>query len=113
MKEKNISKEIEQSDRGIVYELYSEPEALDLSAISRLSDVIEGVSDKKIVYIGEMHDVFSHHAVQLDIISGIYKRNNKIAIGMEMFQRPYQEKLDAYLAGEMEEKEFLQKCGIL
>jgi uncharacterized iron-regulated protein len=107
---KNISKEIEQSDRGIVYELYSEPEALDLSAISRLSDVIEGVSDKKIVYIGEMHDVFSHHAVQLDIISGIYKRNNKIAIGMEMFQRPYQEKLDAYLAGEMEEKEFLQSA---
>ncbi len=107
---KNISKEIEESDRGIVYELFSEPEALDLSAIRRLSNVIEDVSDKKIIYIGEMHDDFSHHAVQLDIISGIYERNEKIAIGMEMFQRPYQEKLDAYITGEMDEKEFLQSA---
>jgi hypothetical protein len=29
---------------------------------------------------------------------------------MEMFQRPYQEKIDAYIAGEMEEKEFLQSA---
>lgn len=107
---KNISKEIEQSDRGIVYDLYSEPEALDLSAMSRLSNVIEGVSDKKIIYVGETHDVFAHHAVQLNIISGIYKQNRNIAIGMEMFQRPYQEKLDAYIAGEMEEKEFLENA---
>ncbi len=105
---KNINKEIEESDRGIVYDLYSEPQALDLSAITRLGNVIEGVSDKKIIYVGEMHDEFAHHSVQLNIISGIYKRNRKIAIGMEMFQRPYQEKLDAYIAGEMEEKEFLK-----
>ncbi len=107
---KNISKEIEQSDRGIVYELYSEPEALDLSALSRLGNVIDSVSDKKIIYIGEVHDDFSHHAVQLDIISGIYEQNNNIAIGMEMFQRPYQEKLNAYITGETDEREFLQSA---
>ncbi|UCH81853.1 MAG: ChaN family lipoprotein [Nitrospiraceae bacterium] len=107
---KNISKEIEPTDRGIVYELYSEPEALDLSAISRLGNVIESVSDKKIIYVGEMHDVFAHHAVQLDIIAGIHKQNDNIAIGMEMFQRQYQSVLDAYIAGEMEEKEFLKSA---
>ena len=115
---RNTDKEITQSDRGIVYDLYHDPEAFDLSALSRLDKVIERISDKKIIYVGEVHDVFSHHAVQLDIISGIYNRNNNIAIGMEMFQRQYQPKLDAFIAGEMQESEFLQRaeyfeqCGL-
>jgi uncharacterized iron-regulated protein len=71
--------------------------------------VIEAVSDRKIVYIGEQHDRFEHHAVQLRVIKGLYKKNPNLAIGMEMFQRPFQPVLDAYLRGELEEREFLRK----
>jgi uncharacterized iron-regulated protein len=105
---KNIAKEIEETSRGITMELYREPHAVNLAKIETLTNVIDGVSKSKIVYVGEMHDVFAHHAVQLDIIVGLHRKNSKIAIGMEMFQRPYQDTLDRYIAGSMNEKEFLK-----
>jgi uncharacterized iron-regulated protein len=45
--------------------------------------------------------------VQLDLITGLYRRNRKIAIGMEMFQRPFQKTLDAFIKGRLDEKDFL------
>jgi len=106
---RNIEKVIEESQGGIVLEAEREAPAIDMSAIKTLSGVIKGVADKKIVYVGEVHNVFAHHAVQIDIISGLYKNNEKLAIGMEMFQRPFQETLDSYIAGTMSEAEFLKK----
>lgn len=105
----NTGKEVEKTDRGIIMELREDPSAVDITAIGSLSKVIESVSDKKIIYVGELHDVFSHHAVQLDIIKGLYRKNKNIAIGMEMFQRPFQKTLDDYMAGKNDEKEFLKR----
>jgi uncharacterized iron-regulated protein len=106
---KNVLKETAESEKGIVMNLRDETTAIDVSGISSLNDVIEAISSKKIIYIGEMHDSFAHHAVQLDIISGLYEKDNRIAIGMEMFQRPFQDVLDRYIAGEIDEGEFLRK----
>ena len=106
---KNIAKEIEETNRGVTMELYREPYAINLAKIETLTNVIDGVSKSKIVYVGEMHDVFAHHAVQLDIIAGLHRKNSNIAIGMEMFQRPYQDTLDRYTDGSMDEKEFLKR----
>jgi uncharacterized iron-regulated protein len=102
-------KETEKTERGMVLNMAQEAPAIDLSSIKTLSDVIRGVEDKKIIYVGEVHDVFAHHAVQLDIITGIYKKRPKIAIGMEMFQRPFQETLDAYISGRTGEEDFLKE----
>ncbi len=77
--------------------------------IQSLAEVIEAVADKKIIYIGESHDQFAHHLVQLEIIKGLHIRQKKLAIGMEMFQRPFQQVLDTYIAGEISEREFLKK----
>jgi uncharacterized iron-regulated protein len=106
---KNSMKEIKPTKRGVLVELSEDAAVVDLSDIRTLSDVIESVSDKKIVYVGEVHDVFAHHAVQLDIISGMYRKNNKIAIGMEMFQKPFQKLLDRFIDGKMGEREFLRQ----
>jgi uncharacterized iron-regulated protein len=106
---RNTGKAIEESQKGIEMKIDEEATVIDVSALKTLSDVINGVSDKKIVYIGEAHDVFAHHAVQLDVITGIYQNNPNIAIGMEMFQTQFQETLDAYISGEMTEGEFLKK----
>jgi uncharacterized iron-regulated protein len=105
----NTGKDVDESERGIIMELREDMPAVDISAIGALSKVIESVSDKKIIYVGELHDVFSHHFVQLDIIKGLYKKNRKLAIGMEMFQRPFQKTLDDYIADKIDEKEFLKK----
>ncbi len=105
----NIEKSIDKSNRGIVMKLRRETSAVDISSIKTLPDVIRGVSDRKIIYVGEVHDVFAHHAVQLDIITGIYKKNPRLAIGMEMFQRPFQNTLDVFISGRMGEQQFLRE----
>ncbi len=106
---RNIEKAVKESMRGVSVTLTSVPSAVDISTITRLPAIIEKVSKRKIIYVGEVHDVFAHHAVQLDIISGIYKKNKKIAIGMEMFQKPFQSTLDKFISGSIDEKEFLKK----
>ncbi|MBI5098076.1 MAG: ChaN family lipoprotein [Nitrospirae bacterium] len=105
---KNTYKEITQTDRGIIMNMQEDAPAVDLSTTRTLSEVTTSVVDRKIIYVGEAHDVFAHHAVQLDIIRGIYKKIRKVAIGMEMFQRPFQETLDSFISGKMDETDFLK-----
>lgn len=106
---RNIYKKIDESERGITMENKEQTTAIDVSTIKTLSEIIESVSSKKIVYVGEYHDRFAHHNVQLKVIKGLYKMNKKIAIGMEMFQRPFQKSLDDYIAGRIDEREFLKR----
>ncbi len=104
-----VAQETLDSERGIVMELREEAAAIDVSALKTLSNVIAGVSGKKIVYVGEYHDRFAHHNVQLRIIKGLFRKDPKIAVGMEMFQRPFQKTLDEYVGGSIDEREFLKK----
>lgn len=73
-----------------------------------LAAIVGKVSDKKIVYAGERHTEYEDHLVQFEIIKGLLKKNGKIAIGMEMFQKPFQGALDDYIGGKISEKEFLK-----
>jgi aminopeptidase N len=106
---KNVLKEIDGSDIGLRKKLVEDIIGIELPRVVGISDVIEKVKDKKIVYVGEGHDRFEHHRVQLEVIRGLHRKNNKIAVGMEMFQKPFQQVLDDYIAGLIEEKEFLKK----
>ena len=104
----NVYKKIDETKRGITKELWEQPVAIDVSALKSLSDVIEHVASKKIIYVGETHDQFSHHAMQLEIIKDLYRKGRNVAIGMEMFQRPFQKALDDYIEGKIDEREFLK-----
>ena len=95
--------------KGIEIELRKAPKVIEPKKLLSLTDVIEAVSDKKIIYIGEYHDKFSHHYLQKRFIEALYEKNKKIAIGMEMFQRPFQSVLDNYINGRIEEREFLKQ----
>ena len=79
--------------------------------LESLSGLIDHVAGKKVIYVGETHNRFSHHVVQLEIIRNLHKRGTKIAIGMEMFPRPVQQVLDDYIAGKIDERTFLKKSG--
>ncbi|MBI4686501.1 MAG: ChaN family lipoprotein [Nitrospirae bacterium] len=108
-KGRNVHKSIESSQRGISVETAKDIDVINASGLTKLQDVIVNISEKKIIYVGEAHEQFSHHYIQLQIIKGLYKKNKRIAIGMEMFQRPFQRVLDDYIAGKIEEREFLKK----
>jgi aminopeptidase N len=99
----------DESERGIRMYLREEPTALDVSALTSITKVIEGAAGRKIVYVGEYHDRFAHHAVELQVIKTLFRKNASIAIGMEMFQRPFQGALDDYVRGAINEREFLKK----
>lgn len=62
-----------------------------------------------VVYLGETHDSEADHKAQLQIIQQLHGKNPKIAIAMEMFQRPFQDVIDDYLAGKISEVELLEK----
>jgi uncharacterized iron-regulated protein len=61
-----------------------------------------------LVCVGETHDSELHHRVQLQIIKALHARDERLGVGMEMFQRPYQKALDRYLAGAINEEAFLE-----
>ena len=83
--------------------------AVDLATVKTLSSVIERIAAKKIVYVGEEHDKAAHHQVQLEVIRGLRRQTSQLAIGMEMFQRPFQKSLDDYIAGSIDERTFLKR----
>ncbi len=62
------------------------------------------------VVVGESHDTTWHHAIQRDIFAAVLeRRDGRVALGMEMFERPYQEALDAYVGGEHDEETMLDR----
>ncbi|KAB8330689.1 ChaN family lipoprotein [Scytonema tolypothrichoides VB-61278] len=71
--------------------------------------IILEIKKVNIVYLGEVHDNSEDHKKQLDIIQELYNQNPKIAIAMEMFQRPYQGVVNQYLAGRLTEEELVKK----
>lgn len=101
-------KKIDESQQGWEIRLAEPVMGIEVSKTRKLSDIIKSVSDRRIVYVGERHTSYEHHLTQLETIRGLFRKNAKIAIGMEMFQRPFQRALDEYIEGTIDEKEFLK-----
>lgn len=71
--------------------------------------VLQDLAQADVVYLGETHDSLADHQAQLQIIQALYGQNPRMAIALEMFQRPYQSVLDQYLAGEISTGELRQQ----
>lgn len=82
---------------------------IDVSKALSLEDIIEKLLDKKIIYVGEQHDRYEHHLIQLEIIKALKERGYDIVIGMEMFIHKNQKALDDYINGKIDEREFLRQ----
>ncbi len=104
-----VKKEITESPNGLEATVTQEVPGMEISRIIDVPRIINEIGDRKIIYIGERHDSFGDHRVQLDIIRKLHKKGYPIAIGMEMFQKPFQKALDDYISGLIDEKEFLKK----
>ena len=103
-----IQKTTKPSLKGVTYNINSSSLALKPQA-QKFNKVIGDIAKSKVVFIGESHTDFSSHLNQLKIIKEMYKKNKKLAIAMEMFQKPYQKYLDAFVEGKITEKEMIIK----
>lgn len=75
--------------------------------------VLAKLAQAEVIYLGETHSSAKDHQAELDILRSLHELPTplkpgptgkpRIAIALEMFQRPYQAVLDRYLAGELSE----------
>ncbi len=63
----------------------------------------------QIIFVGENHTNPAHHAVQQKIIEAVFQNTPSMRVGMEMFDRSYQEVVDLWSAGVLDEETFLRK----
>jgi uncharacterized iron-regulated protein len=87
----------------LILSVYSTRDRKELT----FGEFTDRLMDADLVCIGETHDSELHHRVQLQIIKALYARDERLAVGMEMFQRPFQKVVDRYFRGDMVEEEFL------
>lgn len=102
-------KNIPESDTGQIYLLDQQPRGAAVEKSLEFNDIIEKIARSRIVYVGETHVNQADHILQYRVLKAIHDRYPELAIGMEMFNKNSQEALDAYIAGEIGEREFLKK----
>ena len=56
----------------------------------------------RVYFVGESHERYDHHLNQLEIVCRLLAQGRRVAIGMEMFQRPFQPALDDFIAGRID-----------
>lgn len=105
---KNIHKDIVETSRGIRFSLDISIKGIKPEKTLNMEEIIEQIKFKPVIYIGERHENFEDHKIQLKVIMGLHEKGRKIAIGMEMFQRPFQKSINDYLSGNINEKQFLK-----
>ena len=67
------------------------------------NEILSALASSQVIYLAETHNDLADHVAQLDIIQAL-DANGDIAIGLEMFQRPFQSALDDYLSGALSEE---------
>lgn len=81
---------------------------IDLSKLMRMDQLVEKIGTSQVVYVSEIHTRYDHHLNQLAIIKSQHERHEKLAIGLEFIQQPFQSVLDDYIAGRITEEAMLK-----
>ena len=104
-----LEKKTPPFERGLRLAVQGKILGLAARDLATLNKIIKQVVSHKVIYVGETHDQYGHHLAQLELIKGLVRQGRKLAVGMEMFQRPYQPVIDQYLNGAIDERTFLAK----
>ena len=67
--------------------------------------MLDSISASRVIYIGETHDNIEAHKVQLQVIQFLAKKYS-VAIGLEMFRRSGQKKLNFFNQGQLSDRKF-------
>jgi uncharacterized iron-regulated protein len=94
---------------------YVDPRTLRVGEILHLatgrllaeSEALDYLCRFPVVYVGEAHDNAEDHTVQLTVLKAMEACfPDQVALGLEMLQRPFQADADAFVRGEMSERDF-------
>lgn len=83
--------------------------AIRLRDAPTIKNLIPELINNRVIYVGETHTRYDHHLIQLEIIRQVHALHPELAIGMEFFQQPFQQPLDAYIRGELDERGMLRR----
>jgi uncharacterized iron-regulated protein len=74
-----------------------------------IAELFKDLKTSQVIYVGENHTNSAHHDIQLKVIKAVFEKNPQMAVGMEMFDHSYQDVLDMWSAGGLNQGEFLRK----
>jgi len=91
--------------------VFAEPEIIDIANNKTItfSEMINDLQGITYIFLGDDITVKEHQVAQSEIIDSIYKKNNKLAIGLEVFRSSNQYVLDAWVFGGLEKRSFVDK----
>lgn len=73
--------------------------------------MLDRLADADAVFLGESHTDETTHAVELATYEGLaLRRESRVVLALEFFERDVQPALDAYIAGEIDEPTFLARA---
>ncbi|MCA8977330.1 MAG: ChaN family lipoprotein [Planctomycetes bacterium] len=74
--------------------------------------LLDHLAELDVVFLGETHVDDTTHRVELAVLEGLLqRRDGKVVLSLEMFERDSQPVLDSYLAGEIGEAEFVARSN--
>ncbi|MDT8419529.1 MAG: ChaN family lipoprotein [Desulfuromonadales bacterium] len=84
--------------------------SVDLNSrqVTSLERIIADLMQVRAVFIGEMHDRQAHHDAQLQLIRELHRSGAVLSVGLEMFREDGQPDLDRWVAGEIDEPQFVK-----
>lgn len=75
------------------------------------SALMQRMSQKSAVLLGETHDSYEIHRWQLHVLAGLHALRDNVVVGFEMFPRSVQNALDRWVAGETDVETFLKEAN--
>ena len=87
------------------------PHRVYKSGDKRFSDfeaMLAELARADVVFVGEQHNDPATHRIERAILEGLARRRGNVVVAMEMFERDTQASLDEYLAGRLNEEDFLR-----
>jgi uncharacterized iron-regulated protein len=71
-------------------------------------EMIQGMADSRLVYVGETHNSLQMHHIQTKVIQGLYAQDRELTVGLEMYPITQQEVLNKWSLGILSEEEFVR-----
>ncbi len=71
-----------------------------------LEEILQQIINKKVIFVGEGHEIAEDHLVQLELIRRLHENGKNVVIALEMFPSGAQSVLNQWVAGEISERDF-------
>jgi len=79
-----------------------------IPAAVSFEELLEALATSRVIYVGENHTSQESHRIQLEVIQALFQKFPNLAVGMEMFDHSYQDVLDQWSAGKLDQGDFLR-----